>query len=73
MGSQPNRRERMAEEDSFKPGDLVVIRSGGPVMTVTQCAEDQLGMVRVTCSWFDKNAHVEGIFPAPALKTYEGN
>jgi uncharacterized protein YodC (DUF2158 family) len=64
----------MAESGApFKPGDLVVIRSGGPVMTVTHYEEDQLGMVRVSCSWFDNNTHVQGLFPGPALKIHEGN
>ncbi len=63
----------MMAEAPFKPKDVVVVISGGPVMTVTQCAEDQLGVMTVWCTWFDKNKPMNGTFPAAALKIYEGD
>jgi len=34
----------------FKPGDLVVLKSGGPVMTVDDV--DKYGQTGVSCVWF---------------------
>lgn len=39
------------EEQSFKPGDIVEIQSGGPRMTV-QCYDPETGTVR--CIWAEK-------------------
>jgi uncharacterized protein YodC (DUF2158 family) len=45
-------------------GDLVRVRSGGPLMTVTSVQGDQ-----VNCSWFDQNGQSESQnFPVFALK-----
>lgn len=35
---------------SFKPGDVVQVRSGGPPMTVEKIDGDQ-----VTCSWMERS------------------
>ena len=37
------------EEQSFQPGDLVVLKSGGPVMTVEEVL---FGDTKVRCQWF---------------------
>ena len=60
-------------EPPFKPKQIVVVISGGPPMTVTQCAEDQLGQMTVWCSWFDGNVPMQQTFPATAVKIYEGD
>ncbi|MET0775261.1 MAG: DUF2158 domain-containing protein [Pseudomonas mandelii] len=42
---------------SFAKGDVVVLKSGGPNMTIKHVEED-LGDgigVQLTCSWFDKS------------------
>ncbi|MFV0571154.1 MAG: DUF2158 domain-containing protein [Xanthomarina gelatinilytica] len=36
--------------DEFKKGDLVRLKSGGPVMTVYEVLRGN-----VSCTWFDKN------------------
>ena len=39
----------------FKPGDLVRLKSGGPLMTVEQVGEKALtGGEAVWCVWFEK-------------------
>jgi uncharacterized protein YodC (DUF2158 family) len=54
----------------FKPGDLVVLKSGGPVMTVDSV--DHLAGLGVGCVWFAgakrETAYFkeEAIEPAPA-------
>ena len=55
----------MAQE--FKVGDVVQLKSGGPLMTVTYVGE-QDGAPRVWCSWFVNNTKEEkGTFPPAAL------
>jgi uncharacterized protein YodC (DUF2158 family) len=62
----------MAEE--FQPGDVVRLKSGGPLMTISS-----LGMERATsttqgayCSWFEatkgKQQKEQGWFPLTSLK-----
>jgi uncharacterized protein YodC (DUF2158 family) len=57
----------MSDESPWKPGDLVKVKSGGPVMTVSD--EDEIG--RVICEWFDGKVPVSRSFAAAALKKYE--
>lgn len=51
----------------FKVGDLVQLKSGGPIMTVAGAQEGG----RVRCSWWsDKDQKFdEGYFPPATLKT----
>ncbi|MDJ0513645.1 MAG: DUF2158 domain-containing protein [Methyloceanibacter sp.] len=51
----------------FNIGDTVVLKSGGPAMTVT--AIDNEGLV-VWCTWFDGNDEKQESFPADALEAY---
>ncbi|MBM4042792.1 MAG: DUF2158 domain-containing protein [Planctomycetes bacterium] len=51
----------MTEE--LRPGDVVQLRSGGPLMTVASI--DEHG---VTCMWFDRNKREGAIFPPEALQ-----
>ena len=52
---------------TFKVGDVVILKSGSPPMTVTAVEGDQ-----VTCVWFEhvgtKNQKKSGTFPATTLK-----
>ena len=58
----------MAEQQQFKPGDVVQLKSGGPAMTVGgKVAEDS-----VRCHWFDGATAMTEIFPAAAIRLYEG-
>ncbi len=52
---------------SFKVGDIVQLRSGGPLMTVTQIGEDMGGVMTVWCVWFSGQIRSEGSFPMEAL------
>ena len=56
-------------DGDFKTGDTVVLKSGGPEMTVvTTGYQIDSGKPSVWCEWF-KDSHVEDdIFPAEAVK-----
>ncbi len=47
------------ETEMFKPGDLVVLNSGGPTMTVTGTSEDDS---LVYCAWMSDDDVYEGNF-----------
>jgi uncharacterized protein YodC (DUF2158 family) len=49
---------------TFKPGDVVRLKSGGPAMTVMH--EDTLG--NAACQWFEKNQLKSGSFPEAVLE-----
>lgn len=50
--------------DNFKPGDEVVLKSGGPRMTV-----DRLTERSVVCKWFVSTTLQTGTFSADALQS----
>ncbi len=52
---------------SFKEGDSVTLKSGGPVMTISELKEND----RCVCRWFDKNTQFKDIFNSSDLKEYE--
>lgn len=51
----------MNDEQGWKPGDIVGVKSGGPPMTVARCESG-----RVFCEWFDDKNPMRGDF-APAV------
>ena len=51
----------------FKPGDLVVLKSGGPVMTVKEESEFMAGDILVTCQWFSGKKLEGGQFSPDSL------
>jgi len=54
--------------ESFKPGDIVRLKSGGPAMTVTRLGPTGVEN-GVTCQWFnDKSKLKTGAFSQDALK-----
>jgi uncharacterized protein YodC (DUF2158 family) len=57
----------MSEENPWKPGDVVQVKSGGPPMTVA--GEDEIGMV--ICEWFVGTNPQTKTFNAAVLKKYE--
>lgn len=58
----------------FKVGDVVVMRSGGPKMTVADVGDYStygLGPQNgVKCQWFEKTKMQEQVFDAGVLKIY---
>ncbi|MGD1319515.1 DUF2158 domain-containing protein [Chryseobacterium sp. 2R14A] len=51
-------------ENNLKKGDLVVLKSGGPIMTV----KHEMANGTWECSWFDKAQVLQfGYFTAPQL------
>jgi uncharacterized protein YodC (DUF2158 family) len=57
----------MAAKQEWKPGDLVVLKSGGPVMTVNTVFDD--GDVR--CAWFNGKKHETADVNAATLRRAE--
>lgn len=55
--------------DTFKAGDIVQLKSGGPAMTVSE--KDQYGKDKYICVWFRGASQERGSFPSDVLKTYE--
>jgi uncharacterized protein YodC (DUF2158 family) len=54
---------------AFKVGDVVQLKSGGPLMTVTGFGAGGDGKQRVNCTWFDKDENEKhGSFPPEALE-----
>ena len=52
----------------FQPGDVVVLKSGGPKMTVDQTGDDSLGRAAVWCDWFEGNKKISDTFPPTSLE-----
>lgn len=48
---------------TFKVGDTVKLKSGGPVMTVTARLDAEI----LTCKWFAGKKQEEGYFPDDSL------
>jgi uncharacterized protein YodC (DUF2158 family) len=62
----------VATVTGFNEGDLVRLKSGGPLMTVTE-VDSGLGYRIVFTTWFDqKNELRSGSFPISALAKEEG-
>jgi uncharacterized protein YodC (DUF2158 family) len=48
----------------LKVGEVVVLMSGGPEMTVEVGPDDK---DQVVCTWFDGDKRLKGVFPVAAL------
>jgi uncharacterized protein YodC (DUF2158 family) len=54
---------------SFKVGDVVKLKSGGPLMTITGTSIGPGRPTLFTCNWFDKdNREQAASYPAEALE-----
>lgn len=53
--------------DEIKEGDVVMLKSGGPDMTVTSIG-DQYGTRTVWCAWFDGKKNCNATFNANAVQ-----
>lgn len=59
----------MADNDEFKKGDVVMLKSGGPAMTVSNTGESSFGGgFKVWCVWFEKTKKFEDTFEPEILK-----
>ena len=56
----------------FKVGDVVKLKSGGPIMTVAEVTEDE-HRVQVHCTWFNKNEPLDKTFEEGLLKQYDSS
>ena len=57
-------------DQKFKTGDVVKLKSGGPIMTVTNVA----GTDAVNCVWFDNNnKESSGKYPEAALEIFKAD
>ena len=54
----------MANE--IKAGDVVQLKSGGPLMTVHSIGNYN-GIESASCMWFEKNKQEKGVFALPML------
>jgi uncharacterized protein YodC (DUF2158 family) len=52
----------------FKPGDVVMLKSGGPKMTVEYSGTDTYNRAAVWCDWFEGNKKVSNTFPPTSLE-----
>ena len=62
----------MEKEAKFSSGDLVVLVSGGPVMTVeARCSISlAMGKSEYNCQWFNGKRLENGRFPETSLKPH---
>lgn len=51
----------------FKEGDVVQLKSGGPLMTIISKYDDD----SFNCTWFDGSIPKSSVFPKTALEIYE--
>lgn len=57
---------------TFKIGDTVRLRSGGPLMTVKSVSTNDDGVPHVRCIWFDNNKEGTGYYPAATVEADDG-
>lgn len=55
---------------AFNPGDVVVLKSGGPKMTVEEVGEYLLG-IGAKCIWFDGKTRKEEVFALQTIARYD--
>ena len=68
MGTITHKEE--VKMSNLATGSLVILKSGGPIMTVEKVYEAADGDVRVSCHWFDKSKSLSGTFRPEMLKEY---
>lgn len=57
---------------SFKPGDIVQLKSGGPAMTISELPTDYGGnwTGKYRCEWFKGASNERAVFEEETLKIY---
>ena len=51
----------------MQAGDMVMLKSGGPIMTINQVATMR-GTATAWCAWFDGKKEAKATFPLTSLK-----
>jgi len=64
----PSNAEKPKMSETFQLGDVVVLKSGGPKMTVSMTGDDSFQRPTVWCDWFEGNKKISGTFPPSSLK-----
>ncbi|MGH1438855.1 MAG: YodC family protein [Cellvibrionaceae bacterium] len=56
----------------IKKGDTVMLKSGGPIMTVQSIGDYSMSGIEngVLCVWFDSNTPMEKVFDIDGLEIY---
>ena len=59
----------------IKKGDRVILKSGGPIMTVQDLGDYTMEGFEdgANCVWFDGNQPLERVFDIDSIKAYEGD
>jgi uncharacterized protein YodC (DUF2158 family) len=57
--------------NEFKPGDVVVLKSGGPAMTVESIGRSEDGQPRARCTWFEGGKVASHLFIMAMLEAVE--
>jgi uncharacterized protein YodC (DUF2158 family) len=64
----------MNTNEEIKEGDVVVLKSGGPKMTVKKFAwnpsKGEYSKDKVECTWFEESKLLEGSFYLSEIKKY---
>lgn len=53
----------MSTKSTFTEGDVVMLKSGGPKMTIAKIHHDR----QCYCNWFEGNKHFYATFPESSL------
>lgn len=55
--------------DQVQAGDVVQVKSGGPLMTIEYSFQTDGGRTKVMCTWFDGNKRIsESFYPVTLEK-----
>jgi uncharacterized protein YodC (DUF2158 family) len=57
----------------FQIGDVVILRSGGPAMTVRKIGNEAFGRRSIWCIWFDKTTKAQAAFDIEVLQKHLAN
>ncbi len=58
--------------DEIKAGDVVQLKSGGPLMTVEQVSTNDSSIPNASCIWFNGPTKMTGDFPLPTIQQRRG-
>ncbi len=59
--------------NQIKKGDTVMLKSGGPIMTVQSLGDYSMSGIEdgALCVWFDGNSPMEKVFDVDGLEMYQ--